>query len=72
MPDDGLDVGAFINDDSVQLAMKRNAANLVQLSDLLPKGMDVSYWVNLDEVIAAGITFYVHHQTAVEAEICVQ
>ncbi|VTR32869.1 Uncharacterised protein [Serratia fonticola] len=33
--------GAFINDESVQLAVKGDAGDVVMLSDLLPNGMDV-------------------------------
>ncbi|MBK5344656.1 Ig-like domain repeat protein [Pseudomonas sp. TH49] len=72
---DVLDIGhlgAFINDDSVQLAVKGNAGDVVQLSDLLPNGMDVGDWENLGEVIAAGVTYDVYHHTGLEAEILVQ
>jgi len=65
-------LGAFINDDSVQLAVKGNAGDVVQLSDLLPNGMDIGDWENLGVVIAAGITYEVYHHTGMEAEVLVQ
>ncbi|AKG67691.1 hypothetical protein WN53_00240 [Serratia fonticola] len=64
--------GAFINDDSVQLAVKGDAGDVVMLSDLLPNGMDVGDWENLGEVISAGISYDVYHHTGLEAEILVQ
>ncbi|QXI11249.1 Ig-like domain-containing protein [Pseudomonas zeae] len=65
-------LGAFINDDSVQLAVKGNSGDVVQLSDLLPNGMDIGDWENLGVVIAAGVTYEVYQHTGVEAEILVQ
>ncbi|VXD01324.1 conserved hypothetical protein [Enterobacterales bacterium 8AC] len=64
--------GAFINDDSVQMAVKGNAGDVVMLSDLLPNGMDVGDWENLGEVVAAGVSYDVYHHTGLEAEILVQ
>ncbi|WP_337265072.1 MULTISPECIES: Ig-like domain-containing protein, partial [unclassified Serratia (in: enterobacteria)] len=64
--------GAFINDESVQLAVKGDAGDVVMLSDLLPNGMDVGDWENLGEVISAGISYDVYHHTALAAEILVQ
>ncbi|VXD01336.1 conserved hypothetical protein [Enterobacterales bacterium 8AC] len=64
--------GAFVNDDSVQLAVKGNAGDVVMLSDLLPNGMDVGDWENLGEVISAGISYDVYHHTGLEAEILIQ
>ncbi|KLG04700.1 hypothetical protein YA49_20265, partial [Enterobacter cloacae subsp. cloacae] len=64
--------GAFINDDSVQLAVKGNAGDVVMLSDLLPNGMDVGDWENLGEVISAGISYDVYQHTELGAEILIQ
>ncbi|CAI1819955.1 putative fimbrial outer membrane usher protein [Serratia fonticola] len=64
--------GAFINDESVQLAVKGDAGDVVMLSDLLPNGMDVGDWENLGEVISAGISYDVYHHTGLEAELLVQ
>ncbi|WP_161782102.1 MULTISPECIES: Ig-like domain-containing protein [unclassified Serratia (in: enterobacteria)] len=64
--------GAFINDESVQLAVKGNAGDVVMLNDLLPNGMDVGDWENLGEVVSAGISYEVYHHTGMEAEILIQ
>jgi hypothetical protein len=64
--------GAFISDDSVQLAIKGNAGDTVELSDLLPNGMDVGDWELLGDVTAAGVVYEVYHHTELAAEILVQ
>ncbi|MHA7844958.1 Ig-like domain-containing protein [Serratia sp. D1N4] len=64
--------GAFINDDSVQLAVKGDAGDMVMLSDLLPNGMDVGDWENLGQVISAGISYDVYLHTGLDAELLVQ
>ncbi|KFK94905.1 MULTISPECIES: Ig-like domain repeat protein [unclassified Serratia (in: enterobacteria)] len=64
--------GAFINDESVQLAVKGNAGDVVMLNDLLPNGMDVGDWESLGEVVSAGISYEVYHHTGMEAELLVQ
>ncbi|MFZ1873380.1 MAG: hypothetical protein WAU54_11505, partial [Chania sp.] len=64
--------GAFISDESVQLAVKGDAGDVVTLSDLLPNGMDVGDWENLGEVISAGISYDVYLHSGMDAELLVQ
>ncbi|MHA7844957.1 Ig-like domain-containing protein [Serratia sp. D1N4] len=64
--------GAFINENTVQLAVKGDAGDVVMLSDLLPNGMDVGDWESLGEVISAGISYDVYHHTGLEADVLVQ
>ncbi|KLG11719.1 hypothetical protein YA49_06440, partial [Enterobacter cloacae subsp. cloacae] len=64
--------GTFINDDSVQMAVKGGAGDVVVLSDLLPNGMDVGDWENLGEVVAAGVSYDVYHHSELGAELLIQ
>ncbi|MBB4865800.1 C4-type Zn-finger protein [Pseudomonas nitritireducens] len=64
--------GAFINDESVQLAVKGNAGDKVMLDDLLPNGMNVGDWELLGDVTAAGVVYDVYHHSDFAAEILVQ
>lgn len=64
--------GAFIDDESVQLAIKGNSGDVLQLGDLLPNGMDIGDWENLGDVISEGVTYEVYHHTELAAEILVQ
>ena len=64
--------GAFINDESVQLAVKGNAGDKVMLDDLLPNGMNVGDWELLGDVTAAGVVYDVYQHSDFAAEILVQ
>ncbi|MFZ1874886.1 MAG: hypothetical protein WAU54_19250, partial [Chania sp.] len=64
--------GAFISDESMQLAVKGDAGDVVMLSDLLPNGMDVGDWENIGDVVSAGISYDVYLHSGMDAEILVQ
>ncbi|MGF6695347.1 hypothetical protein M2318_005449, partial [Metapseudomonas resinovorans] len=71
---DVLDFGhrAFINDDTMQLAIKGNAGDTVQISDLLPNGMDVGDWEHLGPITLPSGVYEVYHHTELAADILVQ
>nr|BFD40922.1 Ig-like domain-containing protein [Pseudomonas sp. FFPRI_1] len=64
--------GMYISSNSIQVAVRGDAGDVVQLSDLLPNGMDGGSWVHNSQVVASGITYEVYHNSTMNADLLVQ
>ncbi|MFD4840394.1 Ig-like domain-containing protein [Achromobacter sp. NPDC058515] len=72
---DVLDQGArglFVNEPTMQMVVKGNAGDKVELDDLLPNGLDVGDWEDLGSIIVAGMTYEVYRHSAVDADLLVE
>nr|BFD40923.1 Ig-like domain-containing protein [Pseudomonas sp. FFPRI_1] len=64
--------GMYISSNSIQVAVRGDAGDVVQLSDLLPNGMDGGSWVHNSRIIASGITYEVYHNSTMNADLLVE
>ncbi|MFD4840398.1 Ig-like domain-containing protein, partial [Achromobacter sp. NPDC058515] len=72
---DVLDQGArgvFVNEPTMQMVVKGNAGDKVELDDLLPNGLDTGDWEGLGSITVAGVGYEVYRHSGVDADILVQ
>ncbi|MGU5817642.1 Ig-like domain-containing protein [Aeromonas hydrophila] len=62
----------FMDENTVQLAIRGNTGDTVELSDLLPNGMDVGDWEITGSVTVAGYQYEVYRHTEMAADLLVQ
>ncbi|MGU5817690.1 Ig-like domain-containing protein, partial [Aeromonas hydrophila] len=62
----------FMDENTVQLAIRGNTGDTVELSDLLPNGMDVGDWEITGSVTVAGYQYEVYRHTELPADLLVQ
>jgi hypothetical protein len=66
------DTNLFIHDDTVQMMVKGNAGDVVNLSDLV-KGSDEGDWAKAEGTVeVAGVKYEVYQHSALDAELLVQ
>ncbi|WP_455853522.1 Ig-like domain-containing protein [Pantoea endophytica] len=66
------DTNLFIHDDTVQMMVKGNAGDVINLSDLV-KGSDEGDWAKAEGTVeVAGVKYEVYQHSALDAELLVQ
>jgi hypothetical protein len=66
------DKDLFINDGKVQMMVKGNEGDVVNLSDLLPDGSDAGDWNTGGNVTVSGVEYTVYEHSGQAAEILIQ
>jgi hypothetical protein len=72
---DVLEQGAaslFTDDDHVQMMVKGNSGDRVNLDDLLADGTDPGNWANSGQVTVGGVVYEVYRHDSLDAELLVQ
>lgn len=62
----------FTNDDTVQMMVKGNAGDVVNLDDLLPDGTDPGDWATAGTATVAGVVYNVYQHSTLDAQLLVQ
>ncbi|MHC8383994.1 Ig-like domain-containing protein [Pseudomonas sp. LB3P14] len=62
----------FINDDQIQMMVKGNVGDTVQLEELLPDGTDPGDWALMGDVTVAGVVYNTYQHSTLDAEVLVQ
>ncbi|WP_218670633.1 Ig-like domain-containing protein, partial [Pseudomonas fluorescens] len=62
----------FTEDDHVQMMVKGNAGDTVNLDELLADGTDPGNWANSGQVTVGGVEYEVYRHDALDAELLVQ
>jgi hypothetical protein len=62
----------FTADDSVQMMIKGNAGDVVNLDDLLADGTDPGDWAGQGQVTVEGVTYNVFQHASLDAQLLVQ
>ncbi|AZF49634.1 Ig-like domain-containing protein [Pseudomonas sp. R2-7-07] len=62
----------FTEDESVQMMIKGNAGDVVNLDDLLADGTDPGDWAGQGQVIVEGVTYNVFQHSSLDAQLLVQ
>ena len=62
----------FIDDNHMQMMVKGNAGDVVNLDGLMADGTDPGDWANQGEVTVGGVVYEVYRHNALDAELLVQ
>ncbi len=62
----------FTADDAVQMMIKGNAGDVVNLDDLLADGTDPGDWAGMGQVTVEGVTYNVFQHSSLDAQLLVQ
>ena len=63
----------FTTEETVQMMIKGDAGNVIELSDLLPDGSDIGDWSQAsDAVTVDGVVYNVYQHSGMDAELLVQ
>jgi len=62
----------FTNDETVQMMVKGDAGDVVNLDDLLPDGTDPGDWATAGTATVAGVTYNVFQHSTLDAQLLVQ
>ncbi|MGY2299858.1 Ig-like domain-containing protein, partial [Pseudomonas yamanorum] len=62
----------FTTDETVQMMIKGNAGDVVNLDDLLSDGTDPGDWAGSGQVVVEGITYNVFQHNSLDAQLLVQ
>jgi hypothetical protein len=62
----------FTGDESVQMIIKGNAGDVVNLDDLLADGTDPGDWAGQGRVVVEGVTYNVFQHSSLDAQLLVQ
>ena len=62
----------FTADETVQMIIKGNAGDVVNLDDLLADGTDPGNWAGQGSVVVEGVTYNVFQHSSLDAQLLVQ